>query len=249
MCGPVLSGGAERGARVSVDRARRSRRCRAICAVGQHGGAGQRRRRSATSAGSGRVTSSRWPIEARDGERDARSGAADDDGEARRRRRAGAAESAGGVDERQHAVARATSMRWPATERTGWSARRTVRSMRSSGIANGRPPASTSSAAMIASVSGRRIWARRALRRARRSCRTSPPSSRIVARTASMPTPRPEMSLGRSSAVEKPGGEEQLDGARHVDRVGLRRRRSARARTALRGDRARGRCRGRRRAR
>ena len=50
-------------------------------------------------------------------------------------------------------------MRRPATERTAWSATRTVRSMRSSGIANGRPSASTISAAMIASVSGRRIWA------------------------------------------------------------------------------------------
>ena len=41
--------------------------------------------------------------------------------------------------------------------------------------------------------------------------RTSPPSSRTVVRTASMPTPRPEMSLV-TSAVEKPGVEEQLDG-------------------------------------
>ena len=54
---------------------------------------------------------------------------------------------------------RRTSIRRPATERTVWSARRSVRSTRSSGIANGWPPASTSSAAMIASVSGRRIWA------------------------------------------------------------------------------------------
>ena len=108
-------------------------------------------------------------------------------------------------------------MRRPATERTAWSATRTVRSMRSSGIANGRPSASTISAAMIASVSGRRIWALVPLP-CSEVMMTSPPSPRIAARTASMPTPRPEMSLV-TSAVEKPGGEQQLDGARHVDRV------------------------------
>ena len=118
---------------------------------------------SATSGGSGRVTSSRWPTSWLDGEREALLGR-----RGRRRRasasgRSGAAERVGGVDERQHAVARARACGAPATERTAWSARRTVRSTRSSGIANGRPSASTSSAAMIASVSGRRICAVRAL--------------------------------------------------------------------------------------
>ena len=94
-------------------------------------------------------------------------------------------------------------MRRPATERTAWSATRTVRSMRSSGIANGRPSASTISAAMIASVSGRRIWALVPWPSSE-VIMTSPPSPRIAARTASMPTPRPEMSLV-NSAVEKPG--------------------------------------------
>src|SRR3954449_10962371 len=56
---------------------------------------------------------------------------------------------------------------------------------------------------MIASVSGRRIcaivpWPSSEV------IVTSPPSSRIIVRTASMPTPRPEMSLV-TSAVEKPG--------------------------------------------
>ena len=57
---------------------------------------------------------------------------------------------------------------------------------------------------MIASVSGRRICGGRALAELGGHAVTSPPSSRIVARTASMPTPRPEMSLV-TSAVEKPG--------------------------------------------
>ena len=125
-------------------------------------------------------------------------------------------------------------MRRPATERTAWSATRTVRSMRSSGIANGRPSASTISAAMIASVSGRRIWAFVPLPYSE-VIMTSPPSPRIAARTASMPTPRPEMSE-RDLGGREARGEQQLHGARHVDRVdrgrvdqpalgGLRRRR------------------------
>ena len=91
----------------------------------------------------------------------------------------------------------------PATERTVWSESRTVRSMRSIGTANGRPSTSTSSADMIASVSGRRICATVPCP-CSEVIKTSPPSSRIVVRTASMPTPRPEMSLV-TSAVEKPG--------------------------------------------
>src|SRR3954466_671910 len=56
---------------------------------------------------------------------------------------------------------------------------------------------------MIASVSGRGICA--IVPRPSSDVRvTSPPSSRIIVRTASMPTPRPEMSLV-TSAVEKPG--------------------------------------------
>jgi len=70
-------------------------------------------------------------------------------------------------------------------------------------MANGRPSASTSSAAMMASVSGRRICATVPWP-CSEVMTTSPPSSRIVVRTASMPTPRPEMSLV-TSAVEKPG--------------------------------------------
>ena len=42
---------------------------------------------------------------------------------------------------------------------------------------------------------------------------TSPPSSRIVVRTASMPTPRPEMSLV-TSAVEKPAANSSSMAAR-----------------------------------
>ena len=56
---------------------------------------------------------------------------------------------------------------------------------------------------MIARVSGRRIWAVVPWPGSEVS-RTSPPSSRTLARTASMPTPRPEMSSA-SSRVEKPG--------------------------------------------
>ena len=57
---------------------------------------------------------------------------------------------------------------------------------------------------MIASVSGRRICTVGARRPARSVMTTAPPSPRIALRTASMPTPRPEMSLV-VSAVEKPG--------------------------------------------
>ena len=55
---------------------------------------------------------------------------------------------------------------------------------------------------MMASVSGRRICDT-VPSPSSEVIRTSPPSSRIVVRTASMPTPRPEMSLV-TSAVEKP---------------------------------------------
>ena len=92
-----------------------------------------------------------------------------------------------------------------------------MRSIRSSGIANGRPSASTISAAMIASVSGRRIWAVVPWPGSE-VIRTSPPSPRIAARTASMPTPRPEMSLV-TSAVEKPAENSSSIGALAVDRV------------------------------
>ena len=56
---------------------------------------------------------------------------------------------------------------------------------------------------MIASVSGRRISAQVPSPGSEVSV-TSPPSSRIATRTASMPTPRPEMSVVVSE-VEKPG--------------------------------------------
>ena len=75
---------------------------------------------------------------------------------------------------------------------------------------------------------------------------TSPPSPRIAARTASMPTPRPEMSLV-TSAVEKPAEKSSSIARAHVDRVD----RLGRDQPALGGlarRRARGRCRDRRRA-
>ena len=74
---------------------------------------------------------------------------------------------------------------------------------------------------MIASVSGSRIWAVVPAPSSEVSS-TSPPSSRTVARTASMPTPRPEMSLV-TSAVEKPGWNSSSaarPGVDGVDRVG-----------------------------
>ena len=95
-----------------------------------------------------------------------------------------------------------TSMRRPATERIAWSSRRTVRCTRSSGIAKGRPPDCTSSADMIASVSGRRISAVVPAPCTEVSV-ASPPRPRMAERTASMPTPRPETSL-IVSAVLKP---------------------------------------------
>ena len=75
---------------------------------------------------------------------------------------------------------------------------------------------------------------------------TSPPSSRIAARTASMPTPRPEMSLvdlgGREAGRRRAA---RRRARRRSSRP--RRRRSARARRPC-GRRCAGRCRGRRRA-
>ena len=76
---------------------------------------------------------------------------------------------------------------------------------------------------------------------------TSPPSSRIAVRTASMPTPRPEMSLV-TSAVEKPAVEEQLDGAWRMSIVSIGVGGDQPALGGLAGDLAPGRCRGRRRA-
>ena len=164
-------------------------------AVGEHGAAGERGAARPTSAGSGRVTSSRWPTRRVDGERDAASRrpgtmtrvvavAASARGRAARRRRRAAARRRAG---------RACAA--PATERTGWSARRDACARRGrAGWRTARSSTSTSSAAMIASVSGRRIWA--VVPAPGSECsRTSPPSSRTVGRTASMPTPRPEMSL------------------------------------------------------
>ena len=199
---------------------------------------------SATSGGSGRVTSSRWPTSAVDAERERA-------GRRRGRSTAWLRVAALGTPPRRATAStigstpsRMTSIWLPATERTVWSARRTVRSIRSIGIANGRPSTSTSSAAMIASVSGRRIWAVVPWPSSDVSS-TSPPSSRTVVRTASMPTPRPEMSLV-TSAVEKPGWKSS-SAARAASTASICVLGDQAALGRLAGDPGRGRCRGRRR--
>ena len=104
-------------------------------------------------------------------------------------------------------------MRWPATERTVWSARRSVRSTRSSGIANGLAAGLDEQRGHDRQRERQADLRRSCPRRARRCSVTSPPSSRIIVRTASMPTPRPEMSLVDLGGREA-GREEQLGGAR-----------------------------------
>ena len=109
-----------------------------------------------------------------------------------------------------------------------------MRSTRSSGIANGAP-ADLDEQRGHDRQRQRQADLRRSCRRpARRSSATSPPSSRIVVRTASMPTPRPEMSL-RDLGGREAGGEQQLGGARGVDRATASSAISPRS-TALRGD-------------
>ena len=217
------------GERVAVDDQR-------DVAVGQHGAAGEGGARSPTSGGSGRVTSSRWPTSRSTASASRCSRAADDRrrsvGVARRRRGRAprAASSSGSTPSRMH-----QHRARPATERTVWSARRSVRSTRSSGIANGAPPASTSSADMIASVSGRRICAvvpwpelgghARPRRRAR--------GSRV--RTASMPTPRPEMSLVARRSRSRARRAARSARA-HVDRARRRPAAISPRSAALRGD-------------
>ena len=118
--------------------------------------------RSPSSAGSGRVTSSRWPTSSSTASASRRSPLRTHDGETRPPRRAGsAARAARSI--RGRTPSGSTSIRSPTTERTVWSASASVRSTRSSWIAKGMPPASTSSADMIASVSG--CGSRRASRR------------------------------------------------------------------------------------
>ena len=87
---------------------------------------------------------------------------------------------------------------------------------------------------MIASVSGRRTWTV-VPTPCSEVMTTSPPRLADRVRTASMPTPRPEMSLV-CSAVEKPALEEQLDRAGHVDRSRRRRPAISPRSAALRGD-------------
>ena len=110
-----------------------------------------------------------------------------------------------------------------------------------------RRPTSTSSAGRIASDSGRRIVAHDPLPDLGRDRRQSPPRLRTIVRTASMPTPRPEMSVV-TAAVEKPGAEQQLDGLLDAQRRPPPRARSARARRRSRRP-SPGRRRGRRRGR
>ena len=93
-----------------------------------------------------------------------------------------------------------------------WSSRRSVRSTRSSGIANGWPPASTSSAAMIASVSGRRICAAVPSPSSEVSV-TSPPSSRIIV-AHRVHADAAAGDVARDLGGREAGREQQLRGAR-----------------------------------
>ena len=180
-------------------------------AVGEDGGAGDGRRRSATSAGSGRVTSSRWPTSAATAQRDAALAGRCTMTAYSPSRRARAAERRGRVEiGRTPSVERRASAAGGRTARGGRRGGRCARCGRAGSRTAGRRPR-RAARAMIASVSGRRICAVRAPPGSEVS-RTSPPSSRTLARTASIPTPRPEMS-SVTSAVEKPGREEELDRA------------------------------------
>ena len=124
---------------------------------------------------------------------------------------------AAAVDDRQHAVAHDEHPRaGDGAHACGRRAGRCARCGRSA-PRTGAPSTSTSIAAMIASVSGSRTCAVVPWPSSECSS-TSPPSSRTVVRTASMPTPRPEMSR-RDLGGREAGVEEQLGGGLGVDRV------------------------------
>ena len=158
---------------------------------------------SATSGGSGRVTSSRWPTRRLTASAKRAAAAAHDHGVVG----VGVARAAEALGRRRRSAARrraCTSIR-----RAGDRADGVV------GEADGALDAVERDRERAAvGLDEQRGHDRQRQRQAdlRRSCpapsseviRTSPPSSRIAARTASMPTPRPEMSLV-TSAVEKPG--------------------------------------------
>ena len=126
-----------------------------------------------------------------------------------------------------------TSIRRPATERTVCSERRSVRSTRSSGIANGLAAdvdlqrGDDRQRQRQADLGERALAGLGVEQRPRRRARGS------WSRTTSMPTPRPEMSLV-VSAVEKPGANSSSTAALHVDRRRPPGRRSDRRSTALR---------------
>ena len=201
---------------------------------------------SETIGGSGRVTSSRWPTRSSTASARRRSCArmitTNSWVAGRRSRPNTSAPSTSGST-----PSSSTSIRWPATERTVCSDRRSVRSMRSSGIANGAPATSTSSAEMIAErqrqadLRGGALARARSRSRPRRRARGSWRARRPCRRRG------PEMSLV-VSAVEKPGANSSSMARAHVDRRGGLLRRSAPRDAPCERPRP-GRCRGRRRAR
>ena len=97
---------------------------------------------------------------------------------------------------------------------------RTSSSKLTCGIANRSPPLVTTSAGIIASVSGILILTRGSLPRV--DCTsTVPPIFSILVLTTSMPTPRPE-TLVTFSAVENPGKKIKLKISRSAHALGLR---------------------------
>ena len=110
-------------------------------------------------------------------------------------------------------------MRWPAAERTGWSARRTVRSMRSSGDAEDA----------AAGAHEQRRHDRQRQRQAdlgRRARAGLGGQQDLAAQLADLGAHgvHPDAAAGDVVGLVaggEAGGEEQLDGAGHVDRVGL----------------------------
>ncbi len=160
--GSFRSGGDGRGrGSAPVERRRRSRRS-GRSAPSDSTAAPERAEPSATSGGSGRVTSSRWPTSRGDREREparrrrARSTAwsPPPDRGRRPRPKRSAASTIGSTPSRMTSIRRAGDR----ADRVVGEARPCARCGRA-GSRTARPSASTSSAAMIASVSGRRICA------------------------------------------------------------------------------------------
>ena len=131
-------------------------------------------------------------------------------------------------------AARAGRGRWRPRRRRRVSIRtappltRTISSIAERGMAKTWPPALTVSAGMMVRVSGTRMVSRTPCP-GRLSMSTTPPIRSILARTTSMPTPRPEMAVtsrgGRKAGLEDQGGLlRRATAARPVRRSGCRRR-------------------------